>query len=404
MARRDTNGVVMFVEYIWMLDGWPEFQFKSESLLTPVSQARFTQGEFLALMRSVGIDARLESELEATVDDVLKTSAIEGEMLNPASVRSSIARRLGIPDHGVTPKDTKVEGVVDIVMDAVKNHATPLTAERIYGWHAALFPTGYSGLHKIDVGQWRTDAEGPMQVVSNHSNPRKRRVHYEAPPAERLDDEMTRFLRWFNGQSTRLDPILRAGIAHLWYVSIHPLDDGNGRTARAIADLAVAQAEKTGQRFYSMSSQIERDKDDYYATLEATQKGDLDITDWLEWFVGCYARAIKTAHATAERVVNRARFWQTHAARPFNDRQTKALTRLLDDFKDPMTSQKWSSMCHCSKETAIRDIADLAERGILLRNEGSGKRTSYRLNWPPEEEADLTAEPEGEDQDAAPAP
>ncbi|MBF0306541.1 MAG: Fic family protein, partial [Alphaproteobacteria bacterium] len=318
-------------------------------------------------------------------EDVLSTSAIEGEALPPASVRSSIARRLGLPDGGLAPTDRKVEGVVDMVLDATKNFAAPLTAERIFGWHAALFPTGHAGKERIDVGRWRTDRLGAMRVVSDIYAP-KPRVHFEAPPAARLDAEMERFLGWFNGEVEGLDPLLRAGLAHLWFVTIHPMDDGNGRIARAIADLAVAQMERTGQRFYSMSAQIERDKKRYYAVLEETQKGDLDITGWLGWFMECHAAAVTAAEAAAGRVMDRSRFWQTHADRPMTDRQRKVLGKLLDGFQGVLTARKWASLAGCSPDTAQRDINDLLAMGVLERNPGGGRSTSYRLPWLSREE------------------
>ena len=367
--------------YLWERSGWPNFRWDAGRLLSPLAEARHRQGLFLGRMADIGIDARLETELAATAEDVVKTSAIEGEVLNPASVRSSIARRLGIPEAGLMPTDRKVEGVVDIVMDAARNHAGPLTAERIFGWHAALFPTGYSGKDRIDVAQWRTDRLGPMRVVSNVYSP-KLRIHFEAPPARRVPGEMAAFLDWFNGGPAS-DPLLRAGLAHLWFVTIHPMDDGNGRIARAIADLVIAQAERTGQRLYSMSGAIERDKKRYYDALEAAQKGDLDTTDWLVWFIDCYTRAIAAAEAEAERVVAKATFWKIHADHPpFSDRQRKVLARLLDGFEGFVTAKKWASLCNCSPDTAQRDIGDLVRRGLLVRNPGGSKNTSYRFAWP----------------------
>jgi Fic family protein len=370
--------------YIWECGDWPNLMWDANSLLSPLADARHRQGLFLGKMRDIGIDARLEAELTALSEDVVTTSAIEGEVLNPASVRSSIARRLGIPDAGLAPTDRKVEGVVDIVMDATKNDAAPLTAERIFGWHAALFPTGYSGKDKIDVAQWRTDRLGAMQVVSNVYSPTPT-VHFEAPPARRVPDEMAVFLEWFNSDR-QIDPLLRAGLAHLWFVTIHPMDDGNGRIARAVADLAIARAERTGQRFYSMSGAIERDKKRYYDMLEATQKGDLDITEWLLWFTECYTRAITTAETVTDRVVTKAKFWRAHdGAPPFSDRQRKVLSKLLDGFEGHITSRKWASISKCSPDTALRDINDLVGRGLLIRNPGGSKNTSFTFDWPPEQ-------------------
>jgi len=371
--------------YIWQLTDWPKLQWNSQCLITALSEARHQQGLFLGRMLDIGFDARLESELEATCDNVLKTSAIEGEVLNPASVRSSIARRLGIPDGGYTT-DRKVDGVVDMIMDATKNYKAPLSAARLYGWHAALFPTGYSGKDKIDVGQWRSDRDGAMQVVSN-VYAAKPRIHFQAPPAERISDEMKTFIAWFNDSQGKIDPLLRTGLAHLWFVTIHPMDDGNGRIARAVSDLAVAQMEQTGQRFYSMSSQIERDKRQYYDALELTQKGGLDVTDWLEWFAGCYKRSILAADMMAGKVIAKAQFWAMNVAIPFSDRQRKVLSKLLDGFDGHLTSKKWCAICGCSVDTAQRDINDLIAHGLLIRNPGGSKSTSYAFNWPSSDRA-----------------
>ena len=369
------------VSYIWQDPKWPQFRWDVEGLLASLVEARHRQGLFLGTMRDIGFDARLESELAATCEDVIKTSAIEGDVLNPASVRSSIARRLGIPDGGQAPTDRKVDGVVDMILDATKSHATPLTAERLFGWHAALFPTGYSGRDKIDVGRWRTDADAAMRVVSS-PYAAKPTIHYEAPPAYRVAAEMATFIDWFNASPGKIDPLIRAALAHLWFVTVHPMDDGNGRIARAIADLAVAQMERSGQRFYSLSSQIEREKRRYYAILETTQKGGLDVTPWLSWFIDCYAGAIGTAELTADKVIAQAKFWQIHAGEAFSERQRKVLRKLFDGFEGGLTSKKWVSICGCSPDTAQRDIAGLVARGLLIRNPGGSRNTSYRFNWP----------------------
>jgi Fic family protein len=381
--------------YVWQRDGWPKFHWNSESMGPTVAAARFRQGKFLGLMEAAGFDARLQAELDATCEDVIKTSAIEGEVLNPGSVRSSIARRLGIPDGGLAPQDRKVEGIVEMILDAAKNFMSPLTPERIFGWHAGLFPTGYSGIEKIDVGQWRTDREGAMQVVSGIYSP-KPKIHYEAPPAVRVHGEMAAFLEWFNCSSVNMDGLTRAGLAHLWYVTIHPLDDGNGRVARAIADLAVAQMERTGQRFYSMSSQIEREKGKYYDILERTQKGDLDITEWLSWFTDYYVRSIEAADALTAAVVNKAKFWHYMAdLPPLSTRQQKVVGKLLEGFKGNITTDKWKSICGCSPDTAQRDINDMVERGLLVRNPGGGRSTSYSFNWPPRDTPEAASEHDG---------
>ncbi|MGH7090564.1 MAG: Fic family protein [Stellaceae bacterium] len=366
--------------YIWQRDDWPGFRWDDARLLSLLAAARFRQGSLLGTMRTLGFDLRLQSELEATADDVVQTSAIEGELLDPVSVRSSIARRLGLPEGGLAPADRTVEGAVDMILDAVRKFDAPLGDERIFAWHAGLFPTGYSGIHRIDVGAWRQDKEGPMQVVSGAYG--RQRVHYEAPPTVRVPAEMKTFMAWFNGGSANLDGLLRAGLAHLWFVTIHPLDDGNGRIARAIADLAIAQTERIGHRFYSMSSQIQRDRAAYYEILEATQRADLDVTEWLIWFAESYARAIDAAEALSRKVIAKAKFWQAQAAEPpFSERQQKVLNRLLDGFDGNMTARKWSSLCGCSMDTAQRDMADLVRRRLLARNPGGSKNTSYRFTW-----------------------
>ena len=368
--------------YIWERQDWPHFRWDNARLLPLLSDARYRQGSFLGTMRTLGFDLRLQSELEATSDDVVTTSAIEGEVLDRTSVRSSVARRLGLPDAGAAPADRKVEGVVDMILDAIRRYDEPLTTERIFGWHAGLFPTGYSGIHRVDVGSWRADKEGPMQVVSGDYG--KQRVHYEAPPAARVPGEMQAFIDGFNRDNRNLDGLLRAGLAHLWFVTIHPLDDGNGRIARAITDLAIAQTERNGHRFYSMSSQIQRDRAAYYDILEATQKGELDVTNWLDWFAQSYVRAIDAAEALSDKVIARAKFWQDHATEaPFSERQQKVLNRLLEGFEGHITARKWSSMCGCSSDTAQRDISDLVRRGLLVRNPGGSKNTSYSFRWPP---------------------
>ncbi|MBK4723150.1 Fic family protein [Azospirillum sp. YIM DDC1] len=369
------------VVYIWQRDEWPSFRWDGNRLLSPLARARHRQGFLLGKMSDIGFAAQREAELAALSEDVVKTSAIEGEVLDPASVRSSVARRLGLSEAGPMLVDRRVEGVVGIVMDASSNHVQPLTEERLHGWHAALFPTGRSGGEPIDVARWRTDRLGAMQVVSNPFSPRPT-VHYEAPPARRVASEMAAFLRWFNA-GREIDPLLRAGLAHLWFVTIHPMDDGNGRIARVVADLAMAQAEGTRQRFYSLSAAIERDRTHYYNALEAAQKGDLDITDWLVWFAECCESAIQAAEAMTERVVNTARFWKAHAAYPFSGRQRQVLGKLLEGCDGPITARKWTGLCGCSPDTAQRDMSALVGLGLLARNPGSGRSTSYRFNWPP---------------------
>jgi Fic family protein len=362
--------------YIWQHDDWPRFRWDAEALLAPLAEARHKQGRLLGQMKRLGFDLQREAELQATVEDVIRTSEIEGEKLDLASVRSSVARRLGLPDAGLASADRKVEGVVEMMLDAMHNHAKPLTAKRLFAWHAALFPTGYSGLRKVTVGNWRTDKDGPMQVVSGPEG--RQKVHYEAPPAKRLKAEMNRFLAWFN-DPPELDGLLRSGIAHLWFVTIHPFDDGNGRIARAIADLALAQLEGSGQRFYSVSARIRQERSRYYEVLERTQKGELGITEWLTWFVVCFGRAIDAAEEKSRSVLHKAEFWQRFAAEPLSARQKTILNRFMDGFEGNLTARKWASLGKCSVDTAQRDINDLLARKLLVRNPGGSRRTSYSV-------------------------
>ncbi|MBB4305009.1 Fic family protein [Rhodobium orientis] len=327
-------------------------------------------------MEALGFLLRSEAVLQTLTEDVMKSSEIEGERLDRAQVRSSIARRLGLDIGGLIPADRHVEGIVELMLDATQNYDKPLTADRLFDWHAALFPTGRSGMTRITVGAWRDDSSGPMQVVSGPFG--KEKVHFEAPEAGRLDAEMRAFLDWFNAKPG-IDPVLKAGIAHLWFVTLHPFDDGNGRIARAIADMALARSEGTSQRFYSMSAQIRLERNAYYDTLERTQKGDLDITDWLEWFLACLGRAFEGAEAVLSSVLDKARFWEAHAEDPFNDRQRDMLNRLMDGFEGKLTSSKWAKIQKCSQDTALRDIDDLIKRNILVKDSAGGRSTSYSL-------------------------
>lgn len=327
-------------------------------------------------MDALGFTLRQEAVLTTLTEDVLKSSEIEGEQLDEGQVRSSIARRLGMDIGGLSPVDRNVEGVVEMMLDATGHYGQPLTAERLFGWHASLFPTSRSGMRRIKVGAWREDLSGPMQVVSGPIG--RERVHFEAPAAETLNREMQVFLDWFN-DSTDSDWVAKAGLAHLWFVTIHPFDDGNGRIARAITDLALARSEKSAQRFYSMSAQIRQERTAYYNILETTQKGTLDITPWMEWFLGCLGRAIEGAQATLATVLAKARFWETFADVSINDRQRLVLNRLLDGFEGKLTTSKWATLAKCSHDTALRDIVALVERGILVRNLEGGRSTSYDL-------------------------
>lgn len=362
--------------YIWQLPDWPRWRWNADRLAQPLAAAHLKQGRLLGRMERLGFALQIEAELQATTEEAVKNAEIEGEILNRASVRSSIARRLGIPEAALGPEDRRAEGMVDMTLDATRNCAAPLTRERLFAWQAALFPTGRSGLHPIKIGTWRDDAHGPMQVVSGAIGQEK--VHYQAPPAKRIEAEMQAFLTWFN-QSLTIDGILHAAIAHLRFVTIHPFEDGNGRIARVLADMSLARSENSPQRFYSLSGQIRRDRASYYGSLERTQKGNLDITNRLLWFVRCFTRTLEEAERASATILHKAEFWHRHALTPLNERQRTILNRFLDDFEGKLTARKWSAIAKCSMPTAQRDIKDLIDRGILIRNPGGSKNTSYDL-------------------------
>jgi Fic family protein len=363
--------------YIHELKDWPQFRWDGKRLVELLAAVRHRQGRLLGRMEHLGLKLRAEAALQSLTEEVVKSSEIEGEVLNRDQVRSSLARRLGVEIGALTPADRNVEGVVEMILDATENYDKPLTAERLFGWHAALFPTGRSGLKEIAVGAWRTEDAGPMRVVSGRMG--RERVHFVAPDAPRLDREMKAFLTWFSGDGG-LDPVLKAAIAHLWFVTIHPFEDGNGRIARAIADQQLARSEHSADRFYSMSAQIRQERNAYYDILEATQKGDLDIMPWLEWFLGCLDRAIAGAETILASVFLKALFWEIHAGESFNDRQRKVINRLLDGgFEGKLTSTKWAALAKTSQDSASRDIDDLLQRNILVKDEGGGRSTSYSL-------------------------
>jgi Fic family protein len=362
--------------YIHELRAWPTFTWDDEKLILSLSEVRHKQGRLLGKLEGLGFQLREEATLETLTQDVIKSSEIEGESLPIDQVRSSIARRLGIEIAGEVTVSRNVEGVVEMMLDATQQYGQPLTEERLFGWHAALFPTGRSGMHKISVGAWRDDAKGPMQVVSGAMG--KERVHYQAPQASRLQSEMEKFLNWFNTPSVT-DPVLKAAVAHLWFVTIHPFDDGNGRIARAIADMQLARADGSRQRFYSMSAQIQRERNQYYDILESTQKGDLDITTWLLWFLDCLNRAIASSEQNLSGVIRKAKFWEAQQVAILNERQRRMLNKLMDGFEGKLTTSKWAKIAKCSPDTALRDIQDLVEKGILEKEEGGGRSTSYRI-------------------------
>lgn len=362
--------------YIHNREDWPNLRWNREKLTELLASVRHEQGRLLGRMQTLGFQLRQEAVLQTLTNDVVKSSEIEGEKLNQEQVRSSIARRLGMDIGGMKPIDRHVEGVVEMMLDATRHFDEPLTVDRLFGWHSALFPTGRSGMRKINIGAWRNDRTGPMQVVSGPVG--RERVHFEAPAAERLDSEMQAFLNWFN-RKTNDDWVERAGLAHLWFVTIHPFDDGNGRMARAIADLCLASSENSTQRFYSMSTQIQQERADYYAILERTQKQTVDVTAWMDWFLGCLGRAIEGAQHTLAAVLAKAHFWQATGDVALNDRQRLVLNRLLDGFEGKLTSSKWAKLTKSSQDTALRDILALVERGILIRNPEGGRSTSYAL-------------------------
>jgi Fic family protein len=362
--------------YIHEQGSWPKLHWREEQLVAPLAAVRLAQGRLIGHMEALGFRLREETVLRTLTADVVKSSEIEGERLDAEQVRSSIARRLGMDAAGLKPADRSVEGVVEMMLDASRNYDQPLTKERLCAWHAALFPTGRSGMRKITVGEWRDDSTGPMEVVSGPVG--RERVHFEGPAVMRLDEEMRQFLDWFNG-GPELDPLLKAARAHLWFVTIHPFDDGNGRIARAIADMALARSEQSPQRFYSMSAQICGERNAYYEILERTQKGSLDVTSWMEWFLGCLGRAIAGAEEVLSSVLDKARFWERMGDVSLNERQRLVLNHLLDGFDGKLTSSKYAKLAKCSQDTAARDILALVERGILVRNPGGGRSTSYDL-------------------------
>jgi len=364
------------IMYIHQIKQWPNFTWDYDQLSTRLSEIRYRQGSVLGKMDVMGFKLKEEAILQTLTLDVVKSSEIEGELLNTDQVRSSIAKHLGIKVGGVPVKDRHVEGVVEMMLDATQQYSSVLTKERLYSWHSALFPTGRSGISKIVVGQWRQGIKGPMQVVSGAAG--RERVHFEAPDAKLVDKEMDLFLTWFEGQQ-QLDQVLKAAIAHLWFVTVHPFDDGNGRITRAITDMQLARADHTGQRFYSMSAQIQKERSAYYHILETTQKGNLDITGWLLWFLNCLDRAMDSTGHILAKINKRSTFWDVNRQTPLNGRQQKMLDIMLDDFYGKLNVSKWAKITGCSTDTALRDIQDLVAKGILEKEDGGGRSTSYRL-------------------------
>jgi Fic family protein len=363
-------------KYIHELNEWPKFYWSEEKISPQLANVRHRQGRLIGRMEGLGFQLKAEAVLQSLTEEVLKSSEIEGELLSRDQVRSSIARRLGMDIGGLIPADRNVEGMVELMLDATQHYSKPLDAERLFSWHAALFPTGRSGMTRITIGAWRDDANGPMQVVSGPIG--RERVHYEAPSAKKMDKEMQFFLKWFDCDVS-LDPVLKAGLSHLWFVTIHPFEDGNGRIARAITDMALARSEKSAQRFYSMSAQIRLERKAYYDMLEQTQKGTLDVTLWLQWFLGCLDRAFDGAEIILASVLKKNRFWDAHVNVMFNDRQRAIINRLFNGFDGKLTSSKWAKLTSCSQDTALRDIDDLVRLGVLVKDVGGGRSTSYSL-------------------------
>ncbi|MBL7114060.1 MAG: Fic family protein [Bacteroidales bacterium] len=373
---RHLKGVIMYLHHS---KDWPNFKWDNNTLLPYVSKVRDLQGRLIGRMESIGFELREEAVLETLTEDIVKSSEIEGELLNPEEVRSSVARRLGMEISGLPNASRNVEGVVDMMLDATQKYMGPLTKDRMCGWHAALFPTGRSGMHKITVGEWRGDEHGPMQVVSGPMG--REKVHYTAPEAPRLEEMMNQFLEWFNTDKI-MEPVVKSAIAHLWFVSIHPFDDGNGRIARAIADSQLARADRTNQRFYSMSAQLMKSKKGYYDVLESTQKGSMDVSQWLVWYFERLTEALEATDETLSKILIKAKFWELHKTTQLNERQVKMINKLQGDFVGKLHSSKWAKMTKVHRDTARRDIQDLIEKGILSDSGEGGRSTNYLLNLP----------------------
>jgi Fic family protein len=362
--------------YIYQQPDWPEFKWDSKSVLLPLSNARHLQGRLTGQLETLGFKLRDEAVLETLTTEVIKTSEIEGQILELNQVRSSIARKLGIKVSGLVPSDQNTDGVVEMMLDATQNYQRRLTADRLFGWHSALFPSGRSGMYKIITGNWRDDSSGSMQVVSGAMG--KDKVHFEAPPAKEIRNEIRSFITWYNKESD-LDLILKSAIAHLWFITIHPFEDGNGRIARALSEMLLARSDNSSQRFYSMSSQIRAERKEYYNILERTQKGTLDITEWLVWYLKCFANAVNSSDKILSKVLSKHRFWITNSSETLNSRQILLINKLLDNFTGQLTTSKWAKIAKCSQDTALRDIQDLVNKKILQKNISGGRSTNYKL-------------------------
>jgi len=362
--------------YIHEHENWTDFTWDHKKVMIKLGEARNQQGRLLGKMESLGFDLQNEAVLNTLTLDVIKSSEIEGEFLDPGQVRSSIAKRLGIDIAGAVEAERHVDGIVEMMLDATQRYDVPLTKDRLFGWHAALFPSGWSNLHKITVADWRKDTAGPMQVVSGAMG--KEKVHFQAPGSNRIEPEMNAFFEWFENEY-ETDLVLKAAVAHLWFVTIHPFDDGNGRITRAITDMILARSDKSIRRFYSMSAQIRIERKQYYAKLEKTQKGNSDITEWILWFLQCLINAIDSSEDTLSKILHKAEFWKLHSTTILNDRQQKIINRLLDGFDGKLTTSKWAKINKCSQDTALRDIQDLIKKDILQKEASGGRSTNYEL-------------------------
>ena len=361
------------VKYIYDHKNWTDFTWDDKAINAVFGEVRLMQGKIIGQMNALGFSAKEEATLTALTSDVVKSSEIEGELLNYEQVRSSIARRLGINTAGLVPSSRHIEGIVEMMLDATQRYDLPLTEKRLFGWHAALFPTGYSGPYEIQVGKYRT---GEMQVVSGAMG--KEKVHYEALKHKHVKAEMNKFLNWFNNEN-KLDPVLKAAIAHFWFIIIHPFDDGNGRIGRAITDMLLARAESSGDRFYSMSSQILIERKHYYEKLQKVQHSTGDITEWLDWFLHCLKNAMLATEYTTQKIMQKAAFWKMHEQTSINERQRLMLNKLFDGFEGKLQTSKWAKITKTSTDTALRDIKDLIEKGILKQADEGGRNVNYEL-------------------------
>ncbi len=370
------------MRYIWQLKNWPNFKWDSKKLIKPLGKARICQGKLISRVSAIGMDLGQEAQTEILVEETIKTAAIEGQILNRDSVRSSVARQLGLPSAGLPPIDRNADGLVEVLLDATTNSKTPLSAKRLKSWQAALFPTGYSGLNRIRTGKWR--GSEPMQVVSGPIG--REKVHFEAPPQDRVANEMKKFFSWWQNSLTNIEGLLRAGIAHFYFITIHPFEDGNGRIARAIMDMALAQDENIPVRFYSLSARIMEERNKYYDILEQCQKSSEDITEWLLWFIGCFERAVQNSGTLIANILAKSEFWQQNCHTVMNEHQRKIVNLLLDagqvGFEGGLTTRKYVSIAKVSRATAYREITDLTEKKVLRQNQGKGRNISYDLVWP----------------------